>query len=148
MKGNLVEDFSLKDQNGEEFRLYDNLDKKVLLVFYPKDSSFVCSMQLNNYWSNLELFEKNDIKVVPINPEGALSHSGFCAHLGADFRILIDSGKEVSRRFRALNFLGLNKRKVVLIGTDRRILFEKAVFSAFYQKAQYLIEKFRKLKII
>lgn len=148
MVGETAEDFILKDQKGDEFRLYDNLDKMVLLVFYPKDSSFVCTMQMNNYWDNIELFEKHNIRVVPINPEDASSHSGFCNSLGADFRILIDSGKEVSRRFGALNFIGLNKRKVVLIGTERKILYEKAVFTAFYRKADFLIRTFEKLKII
>ena len=38
--------FRLKDQNGNEFELYNNLDQKVLLVFYPKDNSPVCTKQL------------------------------------------------------------------------------------------------------
>lgn len=37
MPGKIALDFILKDQDGNDFELYQNLDKKVLLVFYPKD---------------------------------------------------------------------------------------------------------------
>ena len=37
--GDLVSNFVLKDENGNDFELYKNLDKQVLLVFYPKDDT-------------------------------------------------------------------------------------------------------------
>ena len=48
MVGDPVENFILKDQDGKNFNLYDNLNKKVLLVFYPKDNTPVCNLQLTN----------------------------------------------------------------------------------------------------
>ena len=43
MKGDIVENFILKNQNGNDFNLFENLDKKVPIVFYPRDNSPVCS---------------------------------------------------------------------------------------------------------
>ena len=51
-------DFTLLDQYGNEFKLSDNLNKKILLVFYPKDGSPVCTKQLCDYNENLENFLK------------------------------------------------------------------------------------------
>ena len=36
-EGDIAQNFRLKDQNGNEFELYENLTVKVLPVFYPKD---------------------------------------------------------------------------------------------------------------
>ena len=40
--GDIVPNFIITDQNGKEFELYKNLDKKLLIVFYPKDDTVVC----------------------------------------------------------------------------------------------------------
>ena len=59
MVGNIVENFILKDQNGNDFNLYENLYRIILLVFYPKDNSPVCTRQLTNYNLNKAEFEKS-----------------------------------------------------------------------------------------
>ena len=45
--GDIAPNFRLKTMEGNEFELYQNLDKKVLLVFYPKDETPVCSSQFS-----------------------------------------------------------------------------------------------------
>ena len=139
MKHDIVENFVLKDQNGKDFNLYENLDKKILLVFYPKDNSPVCSIQLTNYYENKKTFEDYDIKVVGINTGSGKSHTSFCNSLGIDMILLCDETKEVSRRFNALNLFGINKRKLVLIGTDKKILFEKSSVSILYFNTDRII---------
>ena len=148
MTGEFVENFTLKDQNGNDFNLYDNLDKKVLLVFYPKDNSPVCSKQLVNYSTNKKKFDEYGIKAAGVNTESAQSHISFCNSLGIDMPLLIDENKIVSRRFDALNILGINKRKLVLIGTDKKILFEKSSLPVFYFNSEKIIEMLKADKII
>jgi len=67
MVGDIAKNFSLKDQNGNVFELYNNLNKRILLVFYPKDDSPVCTLQLSNYKQYLNEFEQSNIKIVGIN---------------------------------------------------------------------------------
>ena len=57
MLDEVVENFILKDQD-KDFNLYENLDRKVLLVFYPKDNTPVCNLQLTNYDLNYEYLRK------------------------------------------------------------------------------------------
>ena len=54
--------FILKDERGVEFELYKSLNQKVLLVFYPKDDTPVCSSQLAEYNENIDEFLKYGIK--------------------------------------------------------------------------------------
>jgi peroxiredoxin Q/BCP len=56
--GDIAPNFKLKDQNGNDFELYENLNKKVLLIFYPKDETPVCSTQLAEYNNNRHEFDE------------------------------------------------------------------------------------------
>ena len=141
MVGDIAKNFSLKDQYGNEFELYKNLDERILLVFYPKDDSSVCTKQLTNYERYLNKFEENNIKVVGINTAASDSHFSFCNKLGLNFPVLSDISKQISKNYKALNLLGINKRKLVLIDTDRRIIFEKVLFPFYYLKANQILNE-------
>ncbi len=140
MVGDVVDNFTLKDQDGRDFNLYDNLDKNLLLVFYPKDDSPVCTRQLRNYNRFIGEFEKLHVKVVGINSGSCKSHKKFCNTVGDKIKLLCDETKSVSRKFSALNFLGMNKRKLVLIGSDKRIIFEKNVIAIRYIDAERIFK--------
>ncbi len=140
MVGKTVQNFTLPDQYGTNFELYQNLDKNVLLVFYPKDDSPVCSRQLTDYYNNSKRFLEKNIKVVGINIGTKVQHQSFCNSIKIDLPLLSDVTKEISKRFNALNFLGINKRKIVLIGTNKKILFEKSTFPVFYDSSEYLLK--------
>jgi len=131
--------FVLKDQSGKEFELYKNLDSNVLLVFYPKDSSMVCSKQLADYNNNQDLFKMNFINLVGINIESSNSHKSFCDKLGLNFPVLSDTDKKVSKNYDALTFWGVNKRKLVLINSSKNVVFEKSVFNFRYPSVEEII---------
>jgi peroxiredoxin Q/BCP len=147
MVGRTVENFRLSDQNGQGFDLYKNLDKKILLIFYPKDNSRVCTRQLDNYQKNIKLFEDNNIRIIGINIDKLDSHKDFCEKIGIEFPLLVDENKDISKLFGALNLLGMNKRKIILIGTDKKILFEENVSYLNYPTFEELLGKFEYLNI-
>ena len=139
--------FRLKDQNGNEFKLYNNLDQKVLLVFYPKDNSPVCTKQLNNYNQNMSEFNELGIRVVGVNVENTKSHSTFCENLELNFILLSDVDKVVSKLYNAVNLFGINKRKIVLINTDKKIMFEKTVLPFYYLNSDKIIQEVKACKL-
>ena len=140
-EGDFVSNFILKDENGNEFDLYKNLDKKVLLAFYPKDDSLVCSTQLSNYNQSLDDFIKHGVRVFGISTDSVESHSNFCSKLKLNFPLLADVDKTVSKQFNALNFLGITKRLLVLIGTDKKVLWTDSTLSFTYIKTEEILEK-------
>ncbi len=145
MIGDIAGDFVLEDQNRNFFRLYDNLNRKILLVFYPKDNTPVCTRQLSDYQLNKGLFETIGINLVGINTGSVESHNSFTGLCKVDFPVLSDPHKKVSRKYKALNLFGINKRKLVLIGTDKKILFEKNVLSFTYVSSKSLKEIFERI---
>lgn len=147
MVGEIAENFVLKDHFGKEFDLYENLQTKLLLAFYPKDETMICSKQLSDYNINKIEFEKQGIKVIGINTGSINSHSSFCNKLDLNIIVLSDIKKEVSKMFSALNIFGVNKRKLVLIDTDKKILFEKTSLALLYPSTQKTIRDINKLFI-
>ena len=145
MVGEIAENFTLKDQYGNIFNLYENLDENILLVFYPKDDSPVCSMQLSNYQKEHQLLKKSGIKVIGINTNSEKSHKNFCNKLSLQFPLLSDKTKNVSKQFNALNIFGINKRKLVLINRNKKIEFEKTVLPNRYLSASIIIKLVKQL---
>ena len=145
--GDLVSNFKLKDENGNDFELYKNLDQLVLLAFYPKDNTPVCSTQLSDYNRNLNEFIKNGIRVIGISMDSVKSHSNFCSKLKLNFPLLADIDKSVSKQFDAINFLGMNKRMLVLIGTDKKVLWTDSKMSITYIKTEEILEKVKLFSI-
>ncbi len=139
--GDIASNFLLKDEAGKDFELYKNLDKKVLLAFYPKDDTLVCSTQLADYNDNLDDFIKNGVKVIGISTDSVESHSNFCSKLKLNFPLLADEDKTVSKQFDAVNFLGMSKRLLVLIGTDRKVLWTGSTLSITFIKSGEILEK-------
>lgn len=146
--GGEVENFRLLDQYNKTFDLYENLDQDVLLAFYPKDNTPVCTKQLVDYALNQEELKKYGIKIVGINIDPVESHQSFCANNKIDFPVLSDSEKKVSIYFDALNIIGQNKRKLVLIGKDKRVKFERSTLPMFFVDARQLLNDLRKTQLL
>ena len=148
MVGESVENFKLKDQHNNEFDFYENLDKDILLVFYPKDNTPVCTKQLIDYSLNQSELAKYGIRIVGINIDPVDSHNSFCSHNKIDFPVLSDSEKIVSKKFDALNLIGHNKRKLILIGKDRIIKYERSTLPVFFVDIRQLLNELRKTQLI
>lgn len=143
--GDIAPNFKLKDETGEHFELYKNLDEQILLVFYPKDDTLVCSNQLAEYSNNLAEFIKKGIRIVGINADSVQSHQDFCTKLKIKFPLLADEDKKVSRQFDAINFLGMNKRLLVIIGNDKRVLWTATSLPVTFIKTKEILEKAKSL---
>jgi peroxiredoxin len=138
--GDIAPNFILKDEKGNDFELYANLDKQVLLVFYPKDDTLVCSAQLQNYNNDLSDFNKRGIKIIGISTDSVESHFLFCNKLKLNFTLLADVDKKVSKAFDAINFLGSSKRLLVLIDTDKKVIWIDSTLSITFIKSAEILK--------
>jgi len=148
MIGSEVENFQLTDQFNNRFDLYENLQQDILLVFYPKDNTPVCTKQLVDYSLNQEELKKFGIKIVGINIDPVESHRSFCANNKIDYPVLSDPEKKVSKYFDAINLLNQNKRKLVLIGKDKKVKFERSSLPMFFVDTRQLLNDLRKTQLI
>lgn len=138
MIGEKAPDFELTDQFGKSFKLSENLILGIVLVFYPKDETAVCTKQLCEYNSNYEGFTKLGFQVVGVSVDDEESHKNFSSKYHFNFPILNDTDKSVSKRYKALSITGMSKRKIVVIDRDGIIQFVDEKLPIFYLKLDQL----------
>ena len=83
-------DFTLKNQHGEEVRLSDFLGKKIVLYFYPKDSTPGCTRQACAFAASYEAFKAQDVVVIGVSKDSVASHVKFARKYELPFILLSD----------------------------------------------------------
>lgn len=116
-------DFTLKTHTGTEITLSETLKKsRVLLIFYPGDNTPVCKKQLCEIRDNYEMLQEKGYEIYGINDGDAESHKSFVEKNKYQFPLLIDSTKEIIKRYNCSGKLGI-KRTVYVIDRDGTIIF-------------------------
>lgn len=134
--GDRAPDFTLPSTKGP-VSLKKALGKgPVLLVFYPGDDTPVCTKQLCDYRDNLSVFRDLGVQVLAINHQTEDSHRKFAEKYDLPFPVVADQGGTVCRQYGALNFLGIAKRALVLVGADGIIKWKRVDFPIFHQSAE------------
>jgi len=82
--------FVCKDQNGKEISLTDFSGKKIILYFYPKDSTPGCTMQACNLRDNYELLQQEGYVVLGASIDSEKRHQNFIAKNDLPFPLLSD----------------------------------------------------------
>lgn len=77
--GNKAPEFLGLDENGNEIHLSDFKGKKLVLYFYPKDSTAGCTQEACNLRDNYERFLAKGYAVVGVSVQDAKSHLKFKA---------------------------------------------------------------------
>lgn len=79
------------DENGEkqEFALSDFKGKNVVLYFYPKDETPVCTKEAKNFNEHLGKMAEDTI-VIGVSADNLESHLSFKDKLGLKFKLLTD----------------------------------------------------------
>ncbi|MFN2560386.1 MAG: peroxiredoxin [Jatrophihabitans sp.] len=89
--GDEAPDFTLRDQNNEEFTLsFFRGEKAVLIVFYPLAFTGICTGELCRVRDDLPTFQNDDVQVVTISVDSPYSHKIFSEKEGYDFPLLSD----------------------------------------------------------
>lgn len=88
--GTKAPDFTLNDKNGNAVSLTDFAGKKVVLYFYPKDSTPGCTRQACAFAAAYEEFKTLGAVVIGISKDSEASHRRFAEKNGLPFILLSD----------------------------------------------------------
>ncbi len=116
-EGQAAPDFSLTDGDGKVHRLKDYKGKKVLLYFYPRDSTPGCTTEACNFAGSQASYVKHGVVVLGVSTNNAASHAKFAAKHNLNFPLLADTEGEVSRAY------GVLKSLAPLVKVARRVTF-------------------------
>ena len=112
-------DFTLKDGNGDEWRLSANRGKVVVLLFYPGDETPICTRQMCSVRDRWEDYSTTGAEVVGISTDSVESHQKFAEHHELPLRLLSDSAAEVANLYGARSLIpGKVARSVFVIDAN------------------------------
>jgi peroxiredoxin Q/BCP len=98
--GDTVPKFVLHDQNDSVFDIKTYLGKKIMVIyFYPKDESMVCTKEACTFRDSMPDFTKAGAMVIGINNGSVASHKEFQQKHNLPFTLLSDSGNVVQKMF-------------------------------------------------
>ncbi|WHX49879.1 thioredoxin-dependent thiol peroxidase [Paenibacillus woosongensis] len=97
--GEMVPDFQLPADGGEEIALSEFRGRKVVLYFYPRDMTPACTQQACDFRDQSEVLREQGAVVLGISGDSVKSHDKFKAKHGLTFPLLADEDHRVSRMF-------------------------------------------------
>ncbi len=144
--GENAPDFNLKDGDGNNWKLSEQLGKTVVLLFYPGDNTPVCTKQLCSVRDNWADYAATGAEVVGISTDSAASHKGFAEKHNLPLTLLSDEKGEVVGRYNANSWLpGRSARAVVVIDKAGKIRHHQIqTLSLFRPKDDEILAAIRK----
>jgi peroxiredoxin Q/BCP len=121
--GTPAPDFTLPDQDGNVVSLAALRGKNVVLVFYPRDETSVCTKQLCEFRDRWPDVQSKNTVVFGVNPQDAASHAKFRNHRQYPFSLLTDEGQKMGAAYHTKGLIV--KRTVYLIGPDGVVRYAK-----------------------
>ena len=117
--GTEAPDFTLLDATGQEWRLYNNRGKVVVLLFYPGDETPVCTRQMCSLRNRWQDYAATGAEVVGISTDSVASHKSFIEHHSLPLRLLSDTGRKVADAYGARSWIpGKVARSVFVIDAN------------------------------
>lgn len=146
--GDAVPHFTSHTADGSLFDSYDYLGKKPLVIyFYPKDNTRVCTIQACSFRDQYEDFKAYGAEVIGISSDGSQAHQKFAKQHHLPFILLSDSGKQLRKLFGVPNdLMGLIPGRVTYVIDKEGIIqlvFDSMSGSIHIQKALECIRKLR-----
>ena len=111
--GTPAPDFTLPDDQGNMVSLKALRGKNVVLVFYPRDETTVCTKQLCEFRDAWADVKARNAVVFGVNPQDAESHSKFRKNRDYPFPLLTDEGQKMGQAYHTSGLIV--KRTVYLI---------------------------------
>jgi peroxiredoxin Q/BCP len=97
--GDLVEDFTLQNQDGKTVHLSDYSDHPVVLFFYPRADTPGCTLESCGFRDIFEKFEKSGIVVLGISRDTVKDQKKFKEKYNLPYDLLADPDMVLIKRY-------------------------------------------------
>ncbi len=104
-KGDKIPDLTLKDQNNNDVNLQDFLGKPLVVFFYPKDNTQVCTAQACGFRDHFDDFKELETQVVGISKDSVESHAKVVSKRNLPFPLLSDPYGRALKAFKVSTYL-------------------------------------------
>lgn len=126
--GEKAPDFTAPTDGGGELSLSDLKGQKVVLYFYPKDSTPGCTTEANDFKAAYKAFKDAGAEIVGVSKDSVKRHDNFKEKQGLPFPLVSDADSDICERYGVWTekkmygktFMGI-ERSTFLIGEDGKV---------------------------
>jgi thioredoxin-dependent peroxiredoxin len=119
--GDEAPNFKLTTQTGEEWELSQALERgPVVLFFYPKDDTPVCTVEACTFRDQHEVFTGHGAQVVGVSRDPVDSHRSFAGRYDLPFTLLSDVDGRIRKLFGVKKTLGFMDGRVTFVIDQKR----------------------------
>lgn len=144
--GDPAPDFSLPSSRGTQVQLSDFRGREVVLFFYPRDNTPVCTTEACSFRDSHEAFLEAGAEVIGISSDSAESHRKFAERHRLPYLLLSDGDDTVRERYGVPRTLGLLPGRVTYV-IDRNGIV-RLVFSSQFQAGRHVAEALKVLETL
>jgi len=131
-----VENFNAESTGNQQFSLDQYRGKKVILYFYPKDSTPGFTQDGLDFKDNIEEFERLNAVIIGVSRDTLKSHEGFKSKQGFPFELLSDPDETLCQLFDVIKMKNMYGKQVRGIERSTFIIDEKGVLIQAWRKVQ------------
>ena len=91
--------FTLPADNGEKITLSNYKGKKVILYFYPKDSTPGCTQEACDFRDNFERLTAKKVVILGVSKDSIIRHENFKKKNNLPFLLLSDEDGEICEKY-------------------------------------------------
>lgn len=135
-EGNIAPDFTLKDANGNDVRLSQFRGKKVILYFYPKDSTLGCTKEACSFRDNKNELDKTNTVILGLSKDSEESHRRFIDKNSLNFTLLSDPEGTVIQSYGAWGEKKLYGKSYMGIIRSTFVIDENGTIIKVYNKVK------------
>lgn len=129
--GEMAPDFTLPRDGGDSVTLSEQRPSKVVLYFYPKDSTPGCTTQALEFTSHLQDFKDAGFVIIGVSKDSVKKHDNFRNKHDLGIILGSDADSDACEKYGVWKeksmygktFMGI-ERSTFLIGSDGRLLQE------------------------
>jgi len=135
--GKKVPDFTLPATGEKTLTLSEFKGSRVVLYFYPKDSTPGCTTESQGFRDDYLKFRRRNTVILGVSRDSLRSHENFRAKHGFQFDLISDSEEQLCKLFDVIKEKNMYGRKVLGIERSSFLIDEEGI----------LVREWRKVKV-
>lgn len=132
--GQQAPDFTANDQDGNPISLNQFKGKKVVLYFYPKDSTPGCTTEACDFRDNYTSLLAQGITVLGVSADSEASHQKFIAKYSLPFPLVADTDKKIVEAYGVWVEKNMYGKKYMGIARKTFLIDEQGIISHIIEK--------------
>ena len=127
LEGKKCPRFNGASTNNNNFSNKDFIGKKLVIYFYPKDSTPGCTTQGQDFRDNFKTFKKLNTEILGVSRDSVKSHENFKLKQSFPFELLSDPDEKMCKAFDVMKMKSMYGKQYMGVDRSTFLIDEKGI---------------------